>query len=261
RRSWPAEGPDSGGARRRYRTAMSSDIGLIGLGVMGQNLALNFADHGATVSVYNRTTSVTDEVAAGEGDRPDIVPFHSVADLVASLGRPRRVAPMVPAGRPVDAGTHQLRPRRVVLMVAAGRPGDAVIDQLLPHLDPGDIVIDGGNSLYTDTIERTRRLTEAGIRFVGCGISGGEEGARHGPSMMPGGDEEAWPHISELFQAVAAKAPDGTPCCDWLGPDGAGHYVKMVHNGIEYGDMQVIAEAYHLMKVGLGLSPDEMAAI
>ena len=218
---------------------MSSDIGLIGLGVMGQNLALNFADHGATVSVYNRTTSVTDEFAAGEGDRPDIVPFHSVADLVASLERPRRV----------------------VLMVAAGRPVDAVIDQALPHLDPGDVVIDGGNALYTDTIERTRRLTEAGIRFVGCGISGGEEGARHGPSMMPGGDEEAWPHISELFQAVAAKAPDGTPCCDWLGPDGSGHYVKMVHNGIEYGDMQVIAEAYHLMKVGLGLSPDEMAAI
>ncbi|HEX7100990.1 MAG TPA: decarboxylating NADP(+)-dependent phosphogluconate dehydrogenase [Acidimicrobiia bacterium] len=218
---------------------MTSDIGLIGLGVMGQNLALNFADNGATVSVYNRTTSVTDEFVAGEGDRPDIVPFTTVEDLVASLERPRRV----------------------VLMVSAGRPVDAVLDQLLPHLEAGDIVIDGGNSLYTDTMERSRRLAEAGIRFVGCGISGGEEGARHGPSMMPGGDEEAWPHISELFQAIAAKAPDGTPCADWLGPDGSGHYVKMVHNGIEYGDMQVIAEAYHLMKQGLGLSHDEMASI
>ena len=218
---------------------MTSDIGLIGLGVMGQNLALNFADNGATVSVYNRTTSVTDEFVAGEGDRPDIVPFATVEDLVASLERPRRV----------------------VLMVSAGRPVDAVLDQLLPHLEAGDIVIDGGNSLYTDTMERSRRLAEAGIRFVGCGISGGEEGARHGPSMMPGGDEEAWPHISELFQAIAAKAPDGTPCADWLGPDGSGHYVKMVHNGIEYGDMQVIAEAYHLMKQGLGLSHDEMASI
>src|SRR5690606_4139124 len=175
---------------------MSSDIGLIGLGVMGQNLALNFADHGATVSVYNRTTYVTDEFAAGEGDRPDNVPFHSVADLVASLGRPRRV----------------------VLIVAAGRPDDALIDQLRPHLDPGDIVIDGGNSLYPDTIQRTRRLTEAGMRFVVCGISGGEEGARHVPAMVPGGDEAAWPRMCELFQAVAGKAPDGASCCDWLSP-------------------------------------------
>ena len=218
---------------------MTSDIGLIGLGVMGQNLALNFADHGATVSVYNRTTSVTDEFAAEEGDRSDIVPHTAIEDLVAALERPRRI----------------------VLMVSAGRPVDAVIDQLLPHLEEGDIIIDGGNSLYTDTIQRSRRLEEAGILFVGCGISGGEEGARWGPSMMPGGHEEAWPHIAELFQAVAAKAPDGTPCCDWLGPDGSGHYVKMVHNGIEYGDMQVIAEAYHLMKRGLGLSHDEMASI
>jgi 6-phosphogluconate dehydrogenase len=218
---------------------MSSDIGLIGLGVMGQNLALNFADHGATISVYNRTTSVTDDFAAGEGDRPDVVACRSVEELVASLARPRRV----------------------VLMVAAGPAVDAVITELRPHLEPGDIVIDGGNSLFTDTIRRTAELEETGLLMVGCGVSGGEEGARHGPSMMPGGSETAWPHISDLFQAVAADAPDGTPCCDWLGPDGAGHYVKMVHNGIEYGDMQVIAEAYHLMKAGLGLYHDEMAAI
>ena len=218
---------------------MSSDIGLIGLGVMGQNLALNFADNGATISVYNRTTSVTDDFAAGEGNRPNVVACRSVEELVASLARPRQI----------------------VLMVAAGPAVDAVIAELRPYLEPGDIVIDGGNSLFTDTIRRTAELEEAGLLMVGCGVSGGEEGARHGPSMMPGGSDAAWPHISELFQAVAAKAPDGTPCCDWLGPDGAGHYVKMVHNGIEYGDMQVIAEAYHLMKVGLGLGHDEMAAI
>jgi 6-phosphogluconate dehydrogenase len=217
---------------------MASDIGLIGLGVMGSNLSLNFADRGATVSVYNRTSTVTEEFVAAEGDRPDIVPVYSVEDLVDSLERPRRIMLMVPAGWPVDA----------------------VIDQLSPLLEKGDIIIDGGNSLYTDTMRRTEELDEAGILFVGCGISGGEEGARHGPSMMPGGAPQAWPHIAELFQAAAAKAPDGTPCADWLGPDGSGHYVKMVHNGIEYGDMQVIAEAYHLMKDGLQLSHDEMAA-
>ncbi|HLU32220.1 MAG TPA: decarboxylating NADP(+)-dependent phosphogluconate dehydrogenase [Acidimicrobiia bacterium] len=217
---------------------MGSDIGLIGLGVMGQNLALNFADHGATISVYNRTTAVTDEFVAGEGDRPEVIAAQSVEELIESLERPRRV----------------------MLMVSAGAPVDAVITQIKPLLDEGDIVIDGGNSLFTDTIRRTAELDEAGIHFVGCGISGGEEGARHGPSMMPGGDEAAWPHIKDLFQAIAAKAPDGSPCCDWLGPDGSGHYVKMVHNGIEYGDMQVIAEAYHLMRDGLGLPHSEMAA-
>ena len=217
---------------------MPSHIGLVGLGVMGSNLALNFADNGATITVYNRTGSVTDEFVTGEGDRPEIVAAHSIEELVASLERPRKV----------------------ILMVAAGRPVDAVIDQLLPHLEPGDIVVDGGNSLHTDTTRRWEALSAAGIHFVGCGISGGEEGARHGPSMMPGGAEEAWPHLVDLFQAVAAKSPDGTPCADWLGPGGAGHYVKMVHNGIEYGDMQVIAEAYHLMRDGLGLSHDEMAA-
>ncbi|HEX2152390.1 MAG TPA: decarboxylating NADP(+)-dependent phosphogluconate dehydrogenase [Acidimicrobiia bacterium] len=218
---------------------MTSDIGLVGIGVMGRNLALNFADQGATVSVYNRTRATTDEFVAAEGDRPDIVPTHTIDELVSSLERPRRVVVMVPAGSPVDS----------------------VIGQLQPLLERGDIVIDGGNSLYTDTGRRTAELAESGIHFVGCGISGGEEGARYGPSMMPGGAEEAWPHISELFQAAAAKAPDGTPCADWLGPDGVGHYVKMVHNGIEYGDMQVIAEAYHLLYQGVGMSHDEMAAV
>ncbi len=218
---------------------MTTDIGLIGLGVMGQNLALNFADHGARVSVYNRTTAVIDDFVAGEGHRPDIAPTRTIEELVDSLDPPRRL----------------------LLMVSAGAPVDAVIAGLMPLLDPGDIVIDGGNSLYTDTQRRTVELSDAGIHFVGCGVSGGEEGARHGPSLMPGGSEEAWPYIADLFQAVAAKAPDGTPCADWLGPDGAGHYVKMVHNGIEYGDMQVIAEAYHLMKAGLGLGHDEMSAI
>src|SRR5690606_29822616 len=238
----PDDRPETGGfvgvRGQRYRRHMGSDIGLIGLGVMGQNLALNFADHGATISVYNRTTAVTDEFVAGEGDRPEVIAAQSVEELIESLERPRRV----------------------MLMVSAGAPVDAVITQIKPLLDEGDIVIDGGNSLFTDTIRRTAELDEAGIHFVGCGISGGEEGARHGPSMMPGGDEAAWPHIKDLFQAIAAKAPDGSPCCDWLGPDGSGHYVKMVHNGIEYGDMQVIAEAYHLMRDGLGLPHSEMAA-
>ncbi len=214
-------------------------MGLIGLGVMGRNLALNFADHDTQVTVFNRTASVTDDFVAGDGDRPEIRPVPSVEDLIAALEPPRRV----------------------LLMVSAGGAVDAVIDGLVPLLSPGDIIIDGGNSLYTDTMRRTEQLAAAGIRFVGCGISGGEEGARHGPSMMPGGDPEAWPHIAQSFQAVAAKAPDGTPCCDWLGPDGAGHYVKMIHNGIEYGDMQVIAEAYQLMRDGLGLGHDEMASI
>ena len=217
---------------------MSSDIGLVGLGVMGRNLALNFADHGATVSVYNRTPSVTDAFVAADGDRPEVVGCRSVSELMASLARPRRI----------------------VLMVAAGPAVDHVIDELRPYLEPGDIVIDGGNSLYTDTMRRTAELEQSGLLMVGCGISGGEEGARHGPSMMPGGSAPAWPHIADLFRAVAAVAPDGTPCCDWLGSDGAGHYVKMIHNGIEYGDMQVIAEAYHLMKAGLGMSHAEMAA-
>ena len=214
-------------------------MGLIGLGVMGRNLALNFADHDTQVTVFNRTTSITEDFVAGAGGRPEIQPAFSVEELIGML----------------------TPPRKVLLMVSAGPAVDAVIDDLVPLLGVGDIIIDGGNSLFTDTIQRTERLSAPGIRFVGCGISGGEEGARHGPSMMPGGDPDAWPHIVQSFQAVAAKAPDGTPCCDWLGPDGAGHYVKMVHNGIEYGDMQVIAEAYQLMRDGLGLSHDDMATI
>ena len=219
---------------------MTARIGLVGLGVMGRNLALNFADQDeADVLVYNRTAAVTEAFMAAYGNRDDVSAVFSVEELVAGLDRPRRI----------------------VLMVAAGSPVDAVIHQLVPLLEEGDIIVDGGNSLFTDTMERTSRLADTGILFVGCGISGGEEGARHGPSMMPGGSAGAWAHIADLFQSVAAKAPDGTPCCDWLGPDGAGHYVKMVHNGIEYGDMQVIAEAYHLLRDGLGLGNDDMAAI
>jgi len=216
---------------------MTADIGLIGLAVMGQNLALNMADHGFTVAVYNRTASVTDDYLAGAARGATITGSHSLEELVGML-------------RP---------PRRVMLMIQAGAAVDSVIGQLLGLLEPGDIIIDGGNSLYTDTIRRTRRLEEAGLEFVGAGISGGEEGARHGPSIMPGGSPQAWPSIQEIFQSIAAKVDDGTPCCDWVGPDGAGHYVKMIHNGIEYGDMQVIAEAYHLL-AATGMSHAEMSA-
>ncbi|CAN5842185.1 decarboxylating NADP(+)-dependent phosphogluconate dehydrogenase [soil metagenome] len=217
---------------------MTADIGMIGLGVMGRNLALNFADNGATVAVYNRTVSVTDGFTSAEGDRPEVIGTRSVEELVSSLSSPRTIVVMVPAGAPVDA----------------------VIGEVQPLLAAGDIIVDGGNSLFTETQVRMERLEAAGIRFVGCGVSGGEDGARYGPSMMPGGSSDAWPHMKELFQAVAAKAPDGTPCADWVGPGGAGHYVKMIHNGIEYGDMQVIAEAYHLLHLGLGLDHPEMAA-
>lgn len=217
---------------------MTADIGLIGLGVMGQNLALNFADHGYRVAVYNRRPEVTQRFLAGEAAQKAIQGASSLEELVAMLGKPRKV----------------------MLMITAGRPVDEVLARLVPLLDPGDVVIDGGNSLFTDTARRWTELEEKGLRFVGAGISGGEEGARHGPSIMPGGSAEAWPLIKEMFQAIAAKAPDGSPCCEWLGPGGAGHYVKMVHNGIEYGDMQVIAEAYHLMKAR-GISHQDMSAI
>ncbi len=218
---------------------MTADIGLIGLGVMGRNLALNFADHGATVAVYNRTQAVTDDFTSGEGSRPDILAVRTPDELVSSLTTPRIIVMMVPAGPPVDA----------------------VISGLQPLLEGGDIIVDGGNSLFTETQDRMERLEADDILFVGCGVSGGEDGARYGPSMMPGGSPDAWPHLQDLFQSAAAKAPDGTPCADWVGPGGAGHYVKMIHNGIEYGDMQVIAEAYHLLHRGLGLGHPEMAAI
>src|SRR5713226_3040602 len=214
----------------------SCDIGLIGLAVMGQNLVLNMNDHGYRVAVFNRTVTKVDDFINNEAKGTQVVGAHSIAELAEVLKKPRRV----------------------MLMVKAGDTVDQMIDQLVPHLENGDIIIDGGNSLYTDTNRRTKTLAEKGILFIGTGVSGGEEGARHGPSIMPGRNPEAWPHVKGIFQAIAAKVEDGTPCCDWVGEDGAGHYVKMVHNGIEYGDMQLICEAYHLLKSGLGLSAGEL---
>ena len=213
-----------------------ADVGLIGLAVMGQNLVLNLADRGHSVAVYNRTTSVTDEFLAGEAAGKPIIGHDELADFVADLRTPRRI----------------------ILLVKAGSAVDAVLSDLVPLLESGDIVIDGGNSLFSDTERRVKETADRGVRYVGAGVSGGEEGARNGPSIMPGGDVEAWPHIREMLRSIAATADDGEPCCDWLGPGGAGHYVKMVHNGIEYGDMQVIAEAYSLMKAS-GMSHPEMS--
>ena len=215
------------------------DIGLIGLAVMGQNLVLNMNDHGYRVAVYNRTVSKVDDFVNNEAKGTQVVGTHSAEELCASLKSPRRV----------------------MLMVKAGDVVDQTIEHVLPYLEKGDILIDGGNSLFTDTNRRTKDLAAKGILFIGTGVSGGEEGARFGPSIMPGGNKEAWPHVKEIFQAIAAKVEDGTPCCDWVGEDGAGHYVKMVHNGIEYGDMQLIGEAYQLLKDGLGLSADEFAEV
>ena len=217
---------------------MGADIGLIGLAVMGQNLVLNMADHGFSVAVHNRTPSVTQAFLDGPAQGARITGHDTVEELVAELSSPRRV----------------------MLMVKAGPVVDAVIDQVAPLLEAGDVIIDGGNSRYTDTGRRVQQLAERGIRFVGAGVSGGEEGARTGPSIMPGGDVEAWPLVNDVLQAIAAVAEDGRPCCDWVGPGGAGHYVKMVHNGIEYGDMQVIAEAYDLMGA-MGMSNGEMAEV
>ena len=214
----------------------SCDIGLIGLAVMGQNLVLNMNDHGYRVAVFNRTVSKVDDFINDEAKGTKVVGTHSIPELVQALKKPRRV----------------------MLMVKAGDTVDEMIDQIVPHLEKGDIIIDGGNSLYTDTNRRTKALDAKGLLFIGTGVSGGEEGARHGPSIMPGGSPAAWPHVKEIFQAIAAKVEDGTPCCDWVGENGAGHYVKMVHNGIEYGDMQLICEAYHLLKEGLGLKADEL---
>jgi 6-phosphogluconate dehydrogenase len=202
------------------------DIGLIGLAVMGQNLVLNMADHGHAVSVFNRTPSKTDEFIQGPAKGKKIVGFHELKEFVASLQRPRRV----------------------MLMVKAGKPVDDLIEELMPFLEAGDIIIDGGNSLFTDSQRRYEELKAKKILFIGTGISGGEEGARNGPSIMPGGNPEAWPHVKKIFQGIAAKSDDGTPCCDWVGEGGAGHYVKMVHNGIEYGDIQLICEAYDLLQ-------------
>jgi 6-phosphogluconate dehydrogenase len=215
------------------------DIGMIGLAVMGQNLVLNMNDHGFTVAVFNRTTSKVDDFLNDEAKDTRVVGTHSIEEMCRVLKTPRRV----------------------MMMVKAGEVVDQTIAQVLPYLEPGDILIDGGNSLFTDSIRRTRDLAAQGILFVGTGVSGGEDGARFGPSIMPGGNKEAWPHIKDIFQAIAAKVDDGIPCCEWVGEDGAGHYVKMVHNGIEYGDMQLIGEAYQLLKDGLGLTTDELAEV
>ncbi len=212
------------------------DIALIGLAVMGQNLILNMNDHGYTVVAFNRTVAKVDDFLAREAKGTNVIGAHSIAEMVQLLKKPRRV----------------------MLMVKAGKPVDEFIEQLIPQLEPGDIIIDGGNSLFEDTNRRTKYLEAKGLLYIGTGVSGGEEGARHGPSIMPGGSPAAWPHVKPIFQAIAAKVADGTPCCDWVGEQGAGHYVKMVHNGIEYGDMQLICEAYNIMKNGLGMTADEM---
>jgi 6-phosphogluconate dehydrogenase len=213
-----------------------ADIGLIGLAVMGENLVLNMESRGFTVVVYNRTVEKVALFVDGRAKGKKIIGARALPELVQSLKSPRRV----------------------MLMVKAGQPVDDLIEQLVPLLSKGDIIIDGGNSQFPDTIRRTKYLEDKGLLFIGTGVSGGEEGALLGPSIMPGGSAAAWPHIKPIFQAIAAKVEDGTPCCDWVGDDGAGHFVKMVHNGIEYGDMQLICESYQIMKELLGMSADEM---
>ncbi|OQW97317.1 MAG: phosphogluconate dehydrogenase (NADP(+)-dependent, decarboxylating) [Verrucomicrobia bacterium A1] len=215
-----------------------ADIGLIGLAVMGENLVLNMANHGHMVAVFNRTVSKVDAFIAGRAAGKPILGAHSLAELVSSLKRPRRI----------------------MMMVKAGSAVDALIAQLIPLLEPGDILIDGGNSYFPDTVRRTQAVEAKGLLFIGTGVSGGEEGALKGPSIMPGGSAAAWPHVKAIFQDIAAKVDD-VPCCDWVGPGGAGHFVKMVHNGIEYGDMQLIGEAYALLKTALGLQPPELAEV
>ncbi len=232
----------------------TADIGLIGLAVMGENLILNMESHGYTVAVYNRTTSKVDDFLGGRGKGKKLVGAHGLPEFVGALKSPRKI----------------------MIMVQAGKPVDLVIDQLVPLLSPGDIIIDGGNSNFVDSTRRTKELRDKGFHFVGTGVSGGEEGALKGPSIMPGGDPDAWPAVKEIFQAISAKVPskptateghshqdgpDMVPCCDWVGPEGAGHYVKMVHNGIEYGDIQLICESYDLMRSVLGLDPKELSGI
>ncbi|MEN6455934.1 MAG: decarboxylating NADP(+)-dependent phosphogluconate dehydrogenase [Prolixibacteraceae bacterium] len=213
-----------------------ADIGLIGLAVMGENLVLNMESKGFTVAVYNRTVDKVDKFVNGRGAGKNFIGAHSIEQLTVSLKKPRKV----------------------MMLVKAGQPVDDFIEQLIPHLEEGDIIIDGGNSHFPDTIRRTKYVESKGLLYVGTGVSGGEEGALLGPSMMPGGSPAAWPHVKEIFQAVAAKVEDGSPCCEWVGEGGAGHFVKMVHNGIEYGDMQIICEAYQIMKDLLGINADEM---
>ena len=215
-----------------------ADIGLIGLAVMGQNLVMNMNDHGYTVAVFNRTTSKVDDFLNDAAKGSNVIGTHSIEEFVSKLKRPRRV----------------------MLMVKAGEVVDKFIEMVLPHLEEGDIIIDGGNSLYVDSDRRVKDLGDKGIHYIGAGVSGGEEGARKGPSIMPGGDPKAWPHVKNIFQDISAKVDGGEPCCDWVGKGGAGHYVKMVHNGIEYGDMQLICEAYQLLKTA-GFSNQEMHEI
>jgi len=215
------------------------DIGLIGLAVMGENLVLNMERNGFSVAVFNRTISKVNAFMADRAKGKNILGCHSIEELVANLERPRKV----------------------MLLVKAGKPVDAFIDMLIPHLEAGDIIIDGGNSHFPDTIRRTDYVESKGLLYIGTGVSGGEEGALNGPSIMPGGSTEAWPHVKPIFQKISAKVDDGSPCCEWVGENGAGHFVKMVHNGIEYGDMQMISEAYWIMKNALGMTPDEMQPV
>ena len=219
--------------------AKKADIGLIGLAVMGENLILNMESKGYTVACFNRTVEKVDAFVSGRGAKKRIIGCHSLQDLAANLKKPRRV----------------------MIMVKAGTAVDQTIESLLPVLEKGDIIIDGGNSHFPDTVRRTKYLAEKGLRFIGSGVSGGEEGALKGPAIMPGGDAKAWPHVKDIFQSISAKTDSGEPCCAWIGSDGAGHFVKMVHNGIEYGDMQLICEAYDLMARGFGMSAQEMHTV
>jgi 6-phosphogluconate dehydrogenase len=213
-----------------------ADIGLIGLAVMGENLVLNMESRGFMVSVFNRTVQKVDNFVNGRAKGKNITGTHTLEEFVNSLKVPRKI----------------------MLMVKAGKAVDEFIDLIIPFLQKGDIIIDGGNSHYPDTIRRTKYLESKGLMFIGTGVSGGEEGALRGPSVMPGGSPSAWPHVRQIFQSISAKVEDGTPCCDWVGSDGAGHFVKMVHNGIEYGDMQLICETYQILREYIGMSPDEM---
>jgi 6-phosphogluconate dehydrogenase len=216
-----------------------SDIGLIGLAVMGENLVLNMESKGFQVSVFNRSVQKVDDFLSGRAKGKKIIGTHSIEELVGSLARPRKI----------------------MLMIKAGGAVDEMIETLIPHLEPGDIIIDGGNTHFPDTNRRTALVESKGLLYIGTGVSGGEEGALLGPSIMPGGSKAAWPYVKPIFQAIAAKVDDGSPCCDWVGENGAGHFVKMVHNGIEYGDMQLITEAYQIMRDLLHLSADEMHLI
>jgi 6-phosphogluconate dehydrogenase len=227
----------TGGVGQEGGAAGKSDVGLIGLAVMGENLAMNMEGRGFRVSVYNREADWTARFAEGRAKGKNIAPTYSLAELVSTLKTPRAV----------------------MMMIQAGKPVDQVIDSLIPLLAPGDVIIDGGNSHFGDTARRAAYVEGQGMLYVGTGVSGGEEGALRGPSIMPGGSKAAWPRVKPIFQAIAAKAGDGRPCCEWVGDGGAGHFVKMVHNGIEYGDMQLICEAYQLMRDVLGMGADEMS--